>query len=517
MRQGLQFFVSILLARLLSPEDFGLLAMLYVFTGIAGLFIDSGFSSSLIQQQHITLEDESTVFFFNLGTGLIVALGLCSAAPWIAFFFEQPALQGLTYLMALNLFIGAFGAIQSTLMNKNLDFKTPMKIGAVASLVSGVLAVCLAWQGYGIWSLALQSLASTTVTIAMLWFLNPWRPSWTFSFGSLRSLFRVGSFLLLSSLLDTIYNRLYSVLIGKLFSVRDLGFYTRASGTQQLPTGVLTAVLNRVAFPIFAAASADKALLARGVRKALLSIMLLNIPAMLGMAVVAEPLVVTLFGEKWLPSVPILKVLCLSGVLWPLHVINLNVLIAQGHSNLFFRIEIIKKIVGVSAIIFASAYGLMAIAWSQLAVSVVCFLINAHYTGVLINYSAWHQTLDLIPYLIVGVSMSLVVIPIELYTTFSPQVKLTLMSVSGAIFYWLACRVLRLAAFEMFSVLGTQWAGSRFNLFFPYAKAMLFIVLTVWIWMAIWQLSSLGIFEEYWQLLTRLTFAIQNLLYTILQ
>lgn len=454
MRQGLQFFVSILLARLLSPEDFGLLAMLYLFTSIAGLFIDSGFSSALVQRQNITPEDESTVFFFNLGAGLIVALGLCWAAPWIAAFFEQPILQSLTYVMSLNLFLGAFGSIQSVLLTKALDFKTPMKIGAVASALSGILAVILAWQGFGVWSLALQSLASTIITVILLWLWCPWRPRVVFDLTSLYSLFRFGGFLLLSGLLDTFFTRLYSVIISKLFSARELGFYTRAAGTQQFPVNVLTNVLNRVAFPVFSAAAADKRLLARGMRKALQTIMLFNIPLMLGLIVTAAPLVITLFGEKWRPSVPILQILCIAGALWPLHVINLNVLIAQGHSNLFFRLEIWKKIIGVIAILVASFHGILAIAWSYVIADILCFLLNAYYTGIFLGYSAWKQTWDLLPYLAVSALMALAIWPIHIYSTLPPAVQLGLMSGLGAFVYLIACRLLNLTAFnELLSAL----------------------------------------------------------------
>lgn len=448
LRQGLQFFVSILLARLLSPEDFGLLAMLYLFTGIAGLFIDGGFSSALVQRQDITPTDESTVFFFNLGSGLVVTLGLCWAAPWIAAFFEQPALQDLTYAMALNLFLGAFGAIQNVLLAKTLNFKLLMKIGVVASLLSGVLAVILAWQGFGIWSLALQTLASTGLTVVLLWWWHPWRPQWVFSLAALRSLFRFGGFWLLSALLDTLYGRLFNILIGKLFSARELGFYTRATSTQQLLANVLTSILNRVAFPMFSSAAADKVQLVRGMRKALRTIMLFNIPAMLGLMVVSEPLVVTLFGEKWLQSVPLLQVLCLVGVLWPLHVINLNVLIAQGYSNLFFRIEVLKKIIGVVAIGVASFYGVLAIAWSQVIVGLLCFLLNAHYTGIFLGYSAWNQMRDSLPYLAISVFMILAVWPIHLYFALSSAAQLGLVSGVGILIYLLACRLFHLAAFD---------------------------------------------------------------------
>ncbi|WP_442496799.1 lipopolysaccharide biosynthesis protein [Methylobacter sp. sgz302048] len=474
LRQGLQFFVSILLARLLSPEEFGLLALLSIFTGIATLFIDSGLNSALVQRQDITRKDESTVFFFNLVTGLLVALGLGLSAPWIATFFEQPVLQakvhimatnlftmpwiatffeqpvlqGLTYVMALNLFVGSLGSIQGALLTKALDFKTLMKINAVATLLSGVLAVCLAWKGFGVWSLALQTLASTAISVTLLWLWHPWRPQWTFSLVSLRSLFRFGGFMLLSGLLDTLYTRLYSVIIGKLYSARQLGFYTRADNIQQLPVSVLTNVLNRVAFPVFSAAAADKARLALGMRKVLRIIMLFNVPAMLGLMAVAEPLVITLIGEKWLPSVPILQVLCLAGMIWPLHALNLNVLMAQGHSNLFFRIEVIKKIISIAAIVTASFYGVMAIVWSEVIAAALCFPINAYYTGVFLGYSAWKQTLDILPYLAVSMLMMLVIWPIHIYFTFHPAAQLGLMIGVGAFVYLLACHLLRLTAFN---------------------------------------------------------------------
>ncbi|MGD0960003.1 MAG: lipopolysaccharide biosynthesis protein [Methylomonas sp.] len=505
LRQGLQFFLSIILARLLTPEDFGLIAIMTLFTGVGGIFIESGFCQALVQRQDITPADESTVFYFNLAAGLIVALGLCAASPWIAAYFDKPILQALTYIMALNLFVGAFGSIHSTLMTKRLDFKTPMKIGVVSSLVSGILAVVLAWRGFAVWSLALQSLASTVITVILLWYWNSWRPSWIFSFASLRSLFGFGSFLLLSGLLDTLLNRLLLAFIGKLFSASELGFYTRAFGTQQLPSGLLTTILHRVTLPVFSAASADKAMLARGVQKALISIMIINIPAMLGLAVVAEPLVITLFGDKWLPSAPILKVLCIYGVLWPLHVINLNVLMAQGHSNLFFRIEIIKTVIAVSTILAASPYGLMAVVWSQVLVSLIGFFVNAYYTGVFIRYPAWRQILDISPYLVVASFMAIVIMQIDAYTSILAPIKLLLMTVSGALFYWLTCRLLKLSAFEMCTELVMSLIGSRFNFAIPYAKILIIIGLAITT-LILWPTAYM-LLKDFWPKLTEITFS----------
>lgn len=447
LRQGLQFFVSVLLARLLTPEDFGTVALLYLFIGVASMFIDSGFSSALVQRQDTTHDDESTVFWFSLVAGAVAAIVLCAASPFIATFYEMPLLRPLTCAMALNLFISAFGSVHTALLTKALDFQTQMKISVVSSSLSGVAAVALAWRGAGVWSLVTQVLLSTAITVGLLWYWHAWRPARRFSMQSLRSLWRFGGFMLLSGLLDTVFGRLHTLVIGKLYSPRDLGFYNRAAGTQQLPANVLTGVLNRVVFPVFSAAAADKELLRRGVRKVLIGMMMLNIPMMLGMMVTAEPLVITLFGDKWRSCVPVLQVLCLAGVLWPLHVINLNVLMAQGHSNLFFRIEVAKKVLGVAALAAASPFGVVAIAWSQVGLGVACFLLNAYYTGVLLGYTALQQARDFMPYLAVSVFMAGVVWVISSGLPMTPGVLLLQVAV-GASVYLVACKLLRLVAYE---------------------------------------------------------------------
>jgi len=406
LRQGLQFIISIALARLLSPEEFGTIALLYLFVGLASAFVDSGFSAALIQRQDISHTDESTVFWFNLGMGAVMAAGLWLLAPWIADFYAMPVLIPLTSVLAFNLFVSALGSVHGTLLTKRLDFKTPMKIGAIATTTSGVVGIVMAWQGYGVWALAMQTLASSLLTTCLLWAYSNWYPGLTFSTNSARRLFGFGGYLLLASLLDVAYNRTYTLLIGKIYGVRELGFYNRADGTKQLPVGVLTGILSRVAFPIFSAAASDKERLRRGVRYALRGMMLINAPMMLGVMATAEPLVHILFGSKWLPAVPILQVLCLGSIMWPLHVINLNILTAQGHSRLFFRLEVIKKLLGTGLLIVGAAYGVMGIAWSQVIFGVLAFVINAHYTRIHIGYGAWQQILDFYPALLLSAVMA---------------------------------------------------------------------------------------------------------------
>ena len=456
LRQGLQFGVSIVLARLLTPKEFGTVALLALFVGVAGIVIDSGFSSALIQRQDVTIREESAVFWFNAGMGAMAAGLLCLASPAIAAFFRAPILVPLTCVMGANLFLSALGSVHTTLLSKALDFKTQMKIGAVASAVSGGAAVVLAWRGAGVWALAGQVLISTATTVVLLWSWHDWRPVWSFSFKALRPLFGFGSFYLLSTLLDTVYARVSTLIIGKLYSAEELGQYNRAWGTQQLPASILSSVIGRVAFPSFAAHAGDKELLRRGTRKVLRGLMFVNAPAMLGLMAAAGPVVATLFGPQWAPSVPILQVLCLAGLFWPLHVINLNVLMAQGYSNLFFKLEVAKKVLGVAALLAASPFGVLAMAWSQVAISPISFVLNAHYTGVFLKYSSLRQALDMLPFFLLALPMAGLVWLIPKAMPLPPLLLVGVQVSAGAALYLGAAAVLRLETFQDAWTLGRE-------------------------------------------------------------
>ena len=449
LRQGLQFGISIALARMLSPEEFGTIALLYLFTGIASAFVDSGFSAALVQRQDVTHTDESTVFWFNLAMALIVAMALAASAPAIAAFFNREILVPLTQVLALNIFISALGSVHGTLLNKQLEFKIQMKIGAASTVISGCVAMAMAWNGYGIWALAVQTVAASLVTTVLFWTMSIWRPQWVFSFDSVKRLFGFGGYMLASSLLDIVYNRVYTLLIGKFYGVQELGFYNRADSTKQLPVGVLSGILGRVAFPIFSAAAHDTIQLRRGVRLALRSMMLLNVPMMIGLIAVAEPLILVLFGAKWLPAVPIMQVLCIGGVFWPLHVINLNVLMAQGHSHLFFRLEVIKKIIGSLFLIGGTFYGVMGIAWSQVAFGFVAFIINAHYSRKHINYGALDQLLDFLPAFGLSLIMAAIAYWIKhIWVSSSVALLLSTQILAGVLAFLIIGWVVRLSALE---------------------------------------------------------------------
>jgi teichuronic acid exporter len=444
IRQGVQFVVSIVLARILAPEDFGVIAMLALFIGVASIFIDSGFSSALMQRQNTTHTDESTVFFFNLGMGAATALLLCATAPWIAMFFKQPVLQYLSYAMAFSLFVGAFGSIHSTLLSKEMNFKTTAKVGVVSSVVAGALAIYMASQGYGVWSLAGHAVASSIVMVLLLWIWHPWRPSWTFSFASLRSFFGFGGYTMAATLTDVFSTNLYLILIGKMYSVRDVGFYDRAQRTQQLPITLMMSIINRVAFSTFATVAEDKARLIRGLRQAQAISMFVNIPVLVGIILLAEPLVLTLFGEPWRPCVPILQVLGLGGLLWPLHVLNLNILMAQGRSDLFFKVTMLKKVLTISLTVVASFYGIMAIAWMQVVVSIFAYFVNTHYTEALLGYGGLKQLRDLAVNFVAVIPMvGVVYLTMDTIQTL-PLIELSLASIVGGVVYLLTCRLLRM-------------------------------------------------------------------------
>lgn len=445
LRQGFTVVVTMVLARLLAPEVFGTVALLYLFGGLAHVFVDAGFSAALIQRKDITHTDESTVFWFNLLMAILLAMMFCATAPLLARFYGIPVLVPLVLLLALNLFLGALGSIHNTLLSRGLEFRLQMKIGVVAASVSGVTAIVMAWAGYGIWALAAQVLVSSCLTTVLLWLLHRWRPAFVFSMASLRKLFAFGGYLMIAGVMDVLYARIASMIIGKVYGVRDLGFYHRAEGARDMPMVTLDKIIASVAFPVFATAVGDREQLRKGVRFSVRIMMLLNIPMMLGLLVVSGPLVLTLFGEKWQPSVPLLQVMCLASLFWPLQILNLQVLKALGHSHLFFRLEVFKKGLGILFLVAGAFFGMMGIVWSSALFAVVAFGINAWYTGKYLEYGTMAQIRDVLPVLGIALPMALVVGAVEHgWQAGSPLLELLVLVALGAGIFLLLAWLFRL-------------------------------------------------------------------------
>ncbi len=404
-QQGIQIVIFIILARLLLPAQFGLIGMLTIFMAVAQSFINSGFGSALIQKKDATDVDSCSIFYFNIVIGIIAAGLLCLAAPWIAAFFEEPALTALTRFLSLNLVINSFALIHSTLLIKHIDFKAQLKVTIIATIGSGIIGIALALRGFGVWSLAIQSVTNTLFRTVLLWFFNKWRPSLVFSYVALKSMFIFGSRLLFSGLLNTVFENIHLIVIGKIFTAADLGFYTRAKTCIRLSAENLTTSIGRVTFPIFSTVQNDNIRLKKGVKKALLLLAFVNFALMSGIMVTAKPMVLVLLTEKWLPCVPYLQLLCVIGLLHPLHVINLNVLMAKGRSDLFLRLEVIKKILVVISIAISYRWGIQAIIYGGIIVSTFSYYLNSYYTGRLIGYPLKEQVFDVLPYLGMSVVM----------------------------------------------------------------------------------------------------------------
>ncbi|MEK7954053.1 lipopolysaccharide biosynthesis protein [Luteolibacter soli] len=443
----MQFVIGLTLARLLLPKEFGLIGMLTLFIMVSQAFVAGGFGSALIRKKDATDLDSSSIFYFNLALSALLTGLLCLAAPWVAGFFSEPLLVPLLRVLSLLIVINAFGLVQGTLMMKAMDFKTQAKITVIASAASGAIGISLALCGFGVWSLAYQQLAQAIFRVALLWIFNSWRPRWAFSFDSLRCLFAFGSKMLASELLNTIFENAYLLLIGRVFSAADLGFYTRANTLQEMPSKTLSMVVDRVAFPLFSSIQDDLPRVKQGMKKALAILGCLNFPIMVGLAVVAEPLVVTLLTDKWLPCVPYFQLLCVVGLLYPLHLVNLNVLKALGRSDLFLRLEIMKKVLVALNLAISWRWGISAMIAGQVIISIVSYFLNSHYSKALLGYSSIEQLGDMAPYLFTALLMGVGTYMLRLLEFHSMPLLLVVQVATGALLFTLIARLARLSAF----------------------------------------------------------------------
>lgn len=445
VRQAIQFGFTIVLARLLAPEEFGLLAMLAIFIGLASVMAEGGLGVALIQRQATTLLQESSVFYFNAAVGVAMTLLLALSSPYIAMLYGEPRLAAISAAMSLNVLFNAAGAIHVALLVREGRLGVQLRISLLSSVLSGSFGVALAWRGHGAWSLVGQSLLGSAITTALLWSNHRWRPARKFSFHALRPLLRFSWPLMASSLLDAGFGRLHTLLIGRLYGANPLGLYMRASTTQQLPQMMLASTMQRVALPVLATRQHDVAHLLAFTRASLRNAALLYLPAMLGMAAVAERLVPFLFGPAWAPSIPVLRVLCLAGALYPLHQVNLTLLKAMGRSGLFLRLELLKKAALVALLLVAVPMGLLAVAWSTVAAGAVAVMINGYYARQLVGYGLPAQLRDFAPFLAISTAMAVVVWWLGDAVAFVPNATLALQVATGIVVYGGACLGLGLA------------------------------------------------------------------------
>jgi len=394
---GSQFILlisQIILARLLDPRDFGLLGMLAIFIAISQAFIDSGFDNALIQKKDANQTDYSTVFFFNISIGVVLYVILFFAAPLIADFFRSPELIQLTRIVCLILIVNSFGLIQFVKFKIEMNFKAIAQVVVIANLLSAVLGIVLALLNFGVWALAGQVIGIYFFRTILFWIKSTWRPSMVFSIKSFKELFNFGSKLLLSGLISQTFENIYLLVIGRMFSATALGFYDQAKKFQQIPVATLAQVVGNVTFPAFSKIQDENEKLRLGFRKLIKLLVFINFPLMIGLAIMADPLLVVVLGDKWEPSVPYFQLLCIAGMIYTLHSSNLNILKVKGRSDLFLYLEIIKKAIVVLAIIIGLKWGIIGLIIGQIFTSFISFFINAFYTGKLISYTISNQLKD---------------------------------------------------------------------------------------------------------------------------
>jgi len=391
------FVVSVVLARLLLPEEFGLIAMLGVFTAVGWALMNSGLGTSLIRTDNPTEEDYATVFFFNLIVSVFLYLLMVVSAPYIADFYNQPRLISIVRWHSINLIISAFGMVQMTRLTKLMDFKTQLKISIPSTIISGVVGVSMAFTGYGVWSLVSMGIVQNITSSIQLWWYSKWRPSFVFSKVAFYHHFSFGYKLTLSGILDGVFVHVYTIIIGKFFAPALVGYYNRAEKLKQLPVSNISVVLSKVTLPLFAELKNDEVRLKSAYKKIMQLVIFLIAPILFIMAALAEPLFRFLFTEKWLPAVPYFQIIALNGILYPIHAYNLQILNIKGRSDLFLKLEIAKKILISVVLVIAFQFGIYGLLVGSVIISILALLINTHYTGKFLKYSAFSQAKDLIP------------------------------------------------------------------------------------------------------------------------
>lgn len=395
--QGVTFLVGIVLARLLSPTEYGLIGIISIFIVVLNGVVDSGFANALIRKQDTTNDDYNTMFYTNLSFSILLYVGLYFCAPLIASFFERAELVDLTRVMGLVLIINALCHTQVTILTKKVDFKTKTKASLTSAIISGIVGIVLAYLGFGVWALVAQQLTRQLLYAVCLWYFIKWVPTLSFSTASFKYMWGFGWKLLLSGLLNNIWNQLYQVVVGKFYSPATLGQYSRSREYANLLSMNFTTIIQRVSYPVLSELQDNRERMVNGYRKIIKMTMFVTAVSMISMGAVAEPLIYCLIGPQWHEAASYLPLICISLSLYPLHAINLNMLQVQGRSDLFLILEIIKKAIAIGPICLGIFVGIQWMLVGSIVTGFVSFFLNSYYTGKKLQYSSWMQLRDVAP------------------------------------------------------------------------------------------------------------------------
>ncbi|MFA7116557.1 MAG: lipopolysaccharide biosynthesis protein [Bacteroidales bacterium] len=403
--QGVQFVIQVFLARLLLPSDYGIIAMLTIFIAISQTFVDSGFSNALIRKLDRDEDDFTTAFIFNILVGLFFYGVLYFCSPFIADFYDIPLLSPITKFLGISVFFNSLCIVQQAILTIKIDFKTQTYVSLISVFIAGIIAIYLAYTGLGAWALAWQVVIAAFLRAVILWILVKWRPRGSFTKKSFKNLFGFGSKLLASGLINTIFNNIYLIVIGKVYSSKLLGYYSKASEFSKYPASSITSIIQRVTYPVLSEMQNDNEKLRVNYRKILRLSVFIMFPIMVGISAIADPIIRLLLTDKWAFSIPLLQILCFALMFYPIHAINLNLLQVKGRSDLFLRLEIIKKVLLTVILIITLPMGVKALCIGQVINSIICLIINTHYTSKLINVGFIKQMKDVLPTLLICLVM----------------------------------------------------------------------------------------------------------------
>lgn len=444
---GVQFIVSIVLARLLSPDDYGLIGIIAIFTTVCTTIINGGFSNALIRTQKPTDEDYNTAFICNLLMSILLYAIVFLCSPLIADFFNRQELVALTRVSSFAMIIGALAIVQQTRLTKRIDFKTQTKVTLIASVLSGIVGVAMALMGFGVWALVVQGIVAQTLRTVLLWFFNHWVPSIRFSKESFNRLFGFGWKMMASGILDSLWTQLYQVVVGKFYSPATLGQYTRAKQFSTMFSSNLTGVIQRVTYPVLSEIQDEKERMVAAYRKIIKTTMFLTFALMFVLGAVSEPLLCCLIGPKWHEAATYLPLICLVGSLYPLHAINLNMLQVQGRSDLFLGLEIVKKVIGLAPLFIGAFVGIFPMLYTIVLTSIISYFLNSYFSGKLLGYSSWMQLRDIAPSFFISLTMAVTVYCLK-YLPISNWFILPIQIAVGLIVFILLCKVIKIDEYK---------------------------------------------------------------------
>lgn len=402
---GMQFCVGIVMARLLSPSDYGITALPAVFMAVAWIFQNGGLGDALVRKNDFKEEDLSTAFYYSIVMGIFLYLTLFFTSPWIADFYNTPVLVPLLRVTALSFLWGPLNTAQNVILKRKLDFKTPTKISLATRIFSACIGIALAYAGYGLWALVVSGILSSLLTVILNCIAVKWFPRTGWSNNSFKYLWNFGNKIMASNLLATLYDNITPIFVAKYYSTADLGVYNRAQGYAAMPSQNINGVIQNVTFPVLSKMQDNDEFLAKNYRRMLKVTAFIVFPMMMMLSALAHPLVLTLITAKWESCIILLQIICFSMMWYPIHSINLNLLMVKGRSDLFLRLEIIKKIIGISILAITLPQGLIIFCYGTIVSSMISLIINTYYTGKLINVGYFKQMADLLP--ILGLSFIL--------------------------------------------------------------------------------------------------------------